>query len=79
MQDHPFVHTQVLRHRDEALLVRTKRDLDSGLPTSFDIFYALLPATNAAALIAKRHACPMCFHTAPQVRMLNNPHESHAC
>jgi hypothetical protein len=61
---HACAGAQVLRHRNEALLVRTRLDLDSGLPTSFDIFYALLPATNVAALIAKRHAFFRLSHSA---------------
>ena len=44
----------MLRERDEALLARARVDLDTQSATSFDIFYAILPATATSALLAKR-------------------------
>ncbi|CAL5222557.1 g4938 [Coccomyxa viridis] len=50
---------EVLYDADEALIARALFDLDTRLPTSVPVFYALLPAVNGASawLLARRVAC----------------------
>ena len=54
----------MLYDADEALIARALFDLDTRLPTSVPVFYALLPAVNGASawLLARRyavdHVCP---------------------